>query len=158
MQSLRYGENPHQKSKLYQVNQPKLAAFDYVQLSGKALSFNNLVDTESAYSCVEQFVDPSCVIVKHANPCGVASAKNLEQSYDYAYKTDPTSAFGGIITFNKKVNFKLVTNIIKRQFVEVIAAPSFDKKSLDVLKKKPNIRILEIKQKIRMIKYTKQNY
>ena len=135
LESLRYGENPHQKSKLYQVNQPKLAAFNYVQLSGKALSFNNLVDTESAYSCVEQFVDPSCVIVKHANPCGVASAKNLEQSYNYAYKTDPTSAFGGIITFNRKVNSKLITNIIKRQFVEVIAAPSFDKKSLDVLKK-----------------------
>ena len=146
-ESLRYGENPHQKSKLYQVHNPNLAAFDYIQLSGKALSFNNLVDTESAYSCVEQFSDPSCVIVKHANPCGVASAKSLEQAYDYSYKTDPTSAFGGIITFNKKVNFKLISKIIKRQFVEVIAAPSFDNKSLDVLKKKPNIRILQIKQK-----------
>ena len=135
------------QSKLYQVHNPNLAAFDYIQLSGKALSFNNLVDTESAYSCVEQFSVPSCVIVKHANPCGVASAKSLEQAYDYAYKTDPTSAFGGIITFNKKVNFKLISKIIKRQFVEVIAAPSFDNKSLDVLKKKPNIRILQIKQK-----------
>ena len=134
------------KSKLYQVNQPKLAAFNYVQLSGKALSFNNLVDTESAYSCVEQFVDPSCVqlnMLIHVE----LPVKNLEQSYNYAYKTDPTSAFGGIITFNRKVNSKLITNIIKRQFVEVIAAPSFDKKSLDVLKKSPTYGFLKLNQK-----------
>ena len=103
LSELRYGENPHQKAKLYEITAPQLAKFDYVQLSGKALSFNNLVDTESAFSCVEQFNSPSCVIVKHANPCGVATAKTLEDAYKSAYKTDPTSAFGGIITFNKKI-------------------------------------------------------
>lgn len=147
LSELRYGENPHQKAKLYQVNTPMLTRFEYNQLSGKSLSFNNLVDTESAFSCVEQFKDPSCVIVKHANPCGVACTSKLDKAYDYAYKTDPTSAFGGIITFNKKVSSKLIEKIINRQFVEVIAAPSFDKKSLDVIKKKPNIRLLQIKLK-----------
>lgn len=147
LSELRYGENPHQKAKLYQVNTPMLTRFEYNQLSGKSLSFNNLVDTESAFSCVEQFKDPSCVIVKHANPCGVACTSKLDKAYDYAYKTDPTSAFGGIITFNKKVSSKLIEKIINRQFVEVIAAPSFDKKSLDVIKQKPNIRLLQIKLK-----------
>ena len=147
LDKLRYGENPHQKAKLYKISKPSLAAFDYNQLSGKALSFNNLVDTESAYSCVEQFSRPSCVIVKHANPCGAACADDLKQAYNYAYKTDPTSAFGGIIVFNKKPSSKLIKKIVEKQFVEVIAAPSFDKKILDVIKNKPNIRILEIKLK-----------
>lgn len=147
LDKLRYGENPHQKSKLYKVINPPLTEFDYNQLSGKALSFNNLVDTESAYSCVEQFSKPSCVIVKHANPCGAASASNLNQAYDYAYRTDPTSAFGGIIVFNKKLNSEVLKKIIKKQFVEVIAAPCFDKKCLEVIKEKPNIRLLEIKLK-----------
>ena len=142
---LRYGENPHQKAKLYNITKPNLTKFDYVQLSGKTLSFNNLVDTESAYACVEQFKSPSCVIVKHANPCGAASSKTLNNAYIQAYKTDPTSAFGGIITFNKKVDSKLVQKIINKQFVEVIAAPAFDKKSLEVIKKKPNVRLLQIK-------------
>ena len=102
LSKLRYGENPHQKAKLYEIINPHLTKFAYTQLSGKALSFNNLVDTESAFSCVEQFDMPSCVIVKHANPCGVASSSSLEASYNNAYKTDPTSAFGGIITFNKE--------------------------------------------------------
>ena len=147
LDKLRYGENPHQKSKLYKIINPPLTEFDYNQLSGKALSFNNLVDTESAYSCVEQFSKPSCVIVKHANPCGAASSNNLNQAYDHAYKTDPTSAFGGIIVFNKKLNSELLKKIIKRQFVEVIAAPYFDKKCLEIIKEKPNIRMLEIKLK-----------
>ncbi len=144
---LRYGENPHQKAKLYDVRKPNLASFNYKQLTGKELSFNNLVDTESAFSCVEQFSAPSCVIVKHANPCGAASGKDLLQAYKFAYLTDPTSAFGGIITFNKKVNHKLIKKIIDQQFVEVIAAPEFDNKVLDVLKVKPNIRALKIKLK-----------
>ena len=147
LEKLRYGENPHQKAKLYQVNEPNFESFDYQQLSGKKLSFNNLVDTESAFSCVEQFARPSCVIVKHANPCGAASSNNLEKAYDSAYKTDPTSAFGGIITFNKKVDSKLISKIIKRQFVEVIAAPSFDKRCLSIIQGKPNIRMLQIKIK-----------
>lgn len=144
---LRYGENPHQKAKLYSIDKPKLSKFDYKQLCGKELSFNNLVDTESAFSCVEQFLTPSCVIVKHANPCGAASGKTLIDAYDYAYKTDPTSAFGGIITFNKKVNHKLIKKIIEQQFVEVIAAPDFDNKVLEIIKGKPNIRLLKIKMK-----------
>jgi phosphoribosylaminoimidazolecarboxamide formyltransferase/IMP cyclohydrolase len=144
---LRYGENPHQKAKLYEITHPQLTKFEYEQLSGKALSFNNLVDTESAFSCIEQFDMPSCVIVKHANPCGAASSKSIEDAYKYAYKTDPTSAFGGIITFNKKINHQLISKILDKQFVEVIAAPGFDKKTLDVVQKKPNVRILKIKLK-----------
>ena len=147
LEELRYGENPHQKAKLYQVNSPELASFDYSQISGKKLSFNNLVDTESAFSCVEQFKDPTCVIVKHANPCGVASATSLEEAYKKAYKTDSTSAFGGIITFNKKVSSVLIKKILNKQFVEVIAAPAFDKNILDVIKSKPNVRLLQMKLK-----------
>ena len=147
LSKLRYGENPHQKAKLYEITNPQLTKFEYAQLSGKALSFNNLVDTESAFSCVEQFNMPSCVIVKHANPCGVASSKTVEDSYENAYKTDPTSAFGGIIAFNEKVNHKLIFKIISKQFVEVIAAPGFDKQTLDIIKKKPNVRLLKIKLK-----------
>ena len=144
---LRYGENPHQKAKLFEVSSPELAAFDYIQLSGKQISFNNLVDTESAYSCVEQFKEPSCVIVKHANPCGVASATSLNDAYKKAYKTDSTSAFGGIIAFNKKMSSSLIKKIINKQFVEVIAAPAFDNKAPEIIKVKPNVRLLKIKLK-----------
>ena len=144
---LRYGENPHQKAKLFEVSSPELAAFDYIQLSGKQMSFNNLVDTESAYSCVEQFKEPSCVIVKHANPCGVASGTSLDDAYKKAYKTDPTSAFGGIIAFNKKMSSSLIKKIINKQFVEVIAAPAFDNKASEIIKVKPNVRLLKIKLK-----------
>ena len=147
LEELRYGENPHQKAKLYEVTSPELSSFEFTQLCGKKISFNNLVDTESAYSCVEQFKDPTCVIVKHANPCGVASAKSIDEAYKKAYKTDPTSAFGGIIAFNKKMNSALIKNIINKQFVEVIAAPGFDSKALDVMKAKPNVRLLQIKLK-----------
>ena len=147
LSKLRYGENPHQEAKLYEVTNPQLTKFEYIQLSGKALSFNNLVDTESAFSCVEQFVKPSCVIVKHANPCGVASAGSLDDAYYKAYKTDPTSAFGGIVTFNKKINHQLVSKILRKQFVEVIAAPGFDKKTMDVIQEKPNVRLLKIRLK-----------
>ena len=147
LEELRYGENPHQKSKLYQISTPNLSRFDYSQLSGKKLSFNNLVDTESAFSCVEQFKDPSCVIVKHANPCGVSSATSLDEAYKQAYKTDPTSAFGGIISFNKKINHKLIKKILNKQFVEVIAAPAFDEMALDAIKNKPSIRLVRISLK-----------
>ena len=144
IEELRYGENPHQKANLYEVSAPKLTTFDYTQLSGKQISFNNLVDTESAYSCVEQFKEPTCVIVKHANPCGVASATALDGAYKQAYKTDPTSAFGGIIAFNRKVNGALINKIINKQFVEVIAAPAFDNKASEIIKAKPNVRLLQI--------------
>ena len=144
LEELRYGENPHQKAKLYEVRNPKLTTFDYSQISGKKISFNNLVDTESAFSCVEQFRIPTCVIVKHANPCGVASASSLEDAYKKAYKTDPTSAFGGIIAFNKKVSSMLIKKILNKQFVEVVVAPGFDNKILDAIKNKPNVRLIQI--------------
>ena len=141
---LRYGENPHQKAAIYNIKNSSISGFDYEQLAGKELSYNNLVDTESALSCVKQFKKPSCVIVKHANPCGVAETDKLSKSYDFAYKTDPTSAFGGIIAFNKKVDSKLVRKIISQQFVEVIAAPDFDRECINLMKIKPNIRLLRI--------------
>ena len=147
LEELRYGENPHQNAKLYEVSSPELAAFDYIQLSGKQISFNNLVDTESAYSCVEQFKEPTCVIVKHANPCGVATATSLDDAYKRAYKTDPTSAFGGIIAFNRKISSALIKKIINKQFVEVIVAPAFDNKASEVIKAKPNVRLLQINLK-----------
>jgi len=147
LEELRYGENPHQKAKLYGVITPILSSFNYSQLSGKKISFNNLVDIESAYSCVEQFKEPTCVIVKHANPCGVASAKSIDEAYKKAYKTDPTSAFGGIIAFNKKIDSVLIKKIINKQFVEVIAAPAFDNNASNVIKAKPNVRLIKIDHK-----------
>ena len=142
---LRYGENPHQKSALYDIRSPRLQGFNYEQLAGKELSYNNLVDAESAVACVRQFIKPSCVIVKHANPCGVAESDSLTKSYNYAYKTDPTSAFGGIIAFNRSLNSKLLKKIISQQFVEVILASGFDKECVKIIKSKPNIRLLLIK-------------
>ncbi len=149
---LRYGENPHQKAAIYDIKSPRMNGFDYKQLAGKELSYNNLVDTESALACVKQFNKPSCVIVKHANPCGVAESDSLLKSYSYAYKTDPVSAFGGIIAFNKKLSSKLLTKILSQQFVEVIVAPDFDKKCIDIIKSKPNIRLLRIENFARKAK------
>ena len=123
-----------------------MIGFDYKQLVGKELSYNNLVDAESALACVKQFDKPSCVIVKHANPCGVAESDNILKAYNYAYKTDPVSAFGGIIAFNKSLDSKLLKKIVSQQFVEVILAPGFDKKCIGILESKPNIRLLLIKK------------
>ena len=144
-QTLRYGENPHQKGKLYKIKNPKFSGFEYTQVSGKELSYNNIVDAESAYSCVQQFTNPACVIVKHANPCGVSENKLISKAYDYAYKTDPVSSFGGIIAFNKNLDDKLLKKIINRQFVEVIVAPKVSSKCVKIIKTKPNIRLLIIK-------------
>ena len=141
---LRYGENPHQNAAIYDIENYPSSGFDYKQLAGKELSYNNLVDTESAVSCVKQFKKAACVIVKHANPCGVAESEDLSKSYSLAYKTDPTSAFGGIIAFNKKLESGVVKKIISQQFVEVIAAPGFDKDCMAIIKLKPNIRFLKI--------------
>ena len=144
-QEMRYGENPHQKAAFYVEKNPKDASISSAQqLQGKALSYNNIADTDAAVECIKSFSEPACVIVKHANPCGVAETDKLSKSYDFAYKTDPTSAFGGIIAFNKKVDSKLVKKIISQQFVEVIAAPAFDKECIDIIKIKPNIRLLLI--------------
>ena len=144
-QILRYGENPHQKGKLYKIKSPKLSGFEFTQVSGKELSYNNIVDAESAYSCVQQFTSPACVIVKHTNPCGVAEHKIISKAYDYAYKTDPVSSFGGIIAFNKNLDDKLLKKIINRQFVEVIIAPKISTKCVKLMESKPNIRLLIIK-------------
>ena len=144
-QTLRYGENPHQKGKLYKIKNPKFSGFEYTQVSGKELSYNNIVDAESAYSCVQQFTNPACVIVKHANPCGVSENKLISKAYDFAYKTDPVSSFGGIIAFNKNLDDKLLKKIINRQFVEVIIAPKVSGKCVKIIKTKPNIRLLIVK-------------
>ena len=142
---LRYGENPHQKAKLYSIKSPNLSGFDFKQLSGKELSYNNLVDSESALLCVQQFRSPACVIVKHANPCGVSEREDISKAYSQAYQTDPISAFGGIIAFNKKLDHKLLKKILNQQFVEVIIAPSVSKECISLIKLKPNVRLLIIK-------------
>ncbi len=112
------------------------------QLQGKALSYNNIADTDAALECVKQFDAPACVIVKHANPCGVAVSDNIGKAYDRAFKTDPTSAFGGIIAFNRALDAATARSIIDRQFVEVIVAPAIDDDALSVLIEKKNVRVL----------------
>ena len=124
---LRYGENPHQDAAFYvdqRATAGSLAAARQIQ--GKALSYNNIADSDAALECVKQFVEPACVIVKHANPCGVAVARNIFDAYEKAFKTDPTSAFGGIIAFNRPLDAKTAQESIERQFVEVIVAPAVD--------------------------------
>ena len=113
-------------------------------LQGKELSFNNIADTDTAVECVRVFNEAACVIVKHANPCGVATAVSLADAYDRAYRTDPTSAFGGIIAFNRELDAETATAIAGRQFVEVIAAPSVSAAAAAVLAGKPNVRVLVI--------------
>tara|TARA_B100001029_G_C15057293_1_gene455408 strand:- start:322 stop:1878 length:1557 start_codon:yes stop_codon:yes gene_type:complete len=143
LNDLRYGENPHQEAALYDIAAPIYDNFNFEQLSGKDLSFNNIVDTESALACVRQFDKPACVIVKHANPCGVSESTDSLSAYNRAYKTDPISAFGGIIAFNKIVDAKVLKKILSQQFVEVIIAPGFKNLCLNLIKKKPNIRLLK---------------
>ncbi len=143
--TLRYGENPHQRGALY-IDDPAargiVATARFVQ--GKELSFNNLADADAALECVRAFDAPACVIVKHANPCGVAVAATIGEAYDRAYAVDPTSAFGGIIAFNRPLDAVTATEILKRQFVEVVLAPAVDADALPAFAKKPNVRVLEI--------------
>jgi phosphoribosylaminoimidazolecarboxamide formyltransferase / IMP cyclohydrolase len=142
---LRYGENPHQQGAFYRDLWPvpgTLATF--TQLQGKELSYNNLADADAAWECVRQFPAPACVIVKHANPCGVAEGADCMQAYDLAYATDPTSAFGGIIAFNVRLDAATTKTILDRQFVEVLIAPDYDDEALDYAKKKANVRVLRI--------------
>jgi len=142
---LRYGENPHQSAALYRdINPPEGSLANFEQLQGKELSYNNLADTDAALACVRQFEHAACVIVKHANPCGVAVAENLLTAYEKAYATDPTSAFGGIIAFNQVVDEKTIHTIIQRQFVEVIIAPDYSQVALQLVQQKPNIRVLRV--------------
>src|SRR5690606_5133412 len=114
------------------------------QLQGKELSYNNLGDADAAWECVRQFDAPACVIVKHANPCGVAVAANNADAYEAAYATDPTSAFGGIIAFNRKLDAVTAKTILDRQFVEVLIAPDYDDEALAYATKKANVRVLKI--------------
>ncbi|RFP62116.1 bifunctional phosphoribosylaminoimidazolecarboxamide formyltransferase/IMP cyclohydrolase PurH [Luteimonas weifangensis] len=142
---LRYGENPHQHGAFYRDLHPvpgTLATFR--QLQGKELSYNNLADADAAWECVRQFRRPACVIVKHANPCGVAEGMACADTYETAYATDPTSAFGGIIAFNSTLDAATAKTILDRQFVEVLIAPDYDDDALAYAKKKANVRVLRI--------------
>ena len=142
--NLRYGENPHQKASLFQnYNEREVSIVNSKTLQGKELSFNNIVDGDTALSCVINFEKPSCVIVKHANPCGVSSDNNLQDAYKNAYLTDSVSAFGGVIAFNSEVNEELMKSILDNQFVELIIAPLFSGDSLEYAKTKKNVRIIE---------------
>ncbi len=142
-QDLRYGENPHQAAAFYVDPRNEEASVSTAeQLQGKALSFNNIADTDAALECVKPFADPACVIVKHANPCGVAIGVDIAQAYDLAYATDPTSAFGGIIAFNRELDGKTARMIIERQFVEVIIAPTVSDEAREIVAAKPNVRLL----------------
>lgn len=143
-QDLRYGENPHQSAAFYVEENPlEVSVATATQLQGKELSYNNIADTDAALECVKSFVKPACVIVKHANPCGVAvSLDGISAAYDLAYATDPESAFGGIIAFNRELDSATATAIVERQFVEVIIAPTATEDALEVLSAKQNIRVL----------------
>jgi phosphoribosylaminoimidazolecarboxamide formyltransferase / IMP cyclohydrolase len=141
--TLRYGENPHQSAKILTfsgLQHRNIANADIIQ--GKELSYNNIVDADAAWECVREFTEPACVIVKHANPCGVAEAQSCYDAYDLAFKTDPTSAFGGIIAFNKPVDDQTAEEINARQFVEVVLAPSFSDGALAAFAQKKNMRVL----------------
>ena len=143
-QRLRYGENPHQDAAFYTDQRPAAGSLASAeQLQGKALSYNNIADSDAALECVKQFGEPACVIVKHANPCGVAVADNLLDAYDKAFKTDPTSAFGGIIAFNRPLDATTAAAIVERQFVEVIVAPEVASDALQAISAKKNVRVLE---------------
>ena len=142
-QKMRYGENPHQNAAFYIEHHVKEAGVATLrQIQGKELSFNNIADTDAALECVKQFDDPAVVIVKHANPCGVAVDENILQAYNRAFSTDPTSAFGGIIAVNKPLDMWAASQIIERQFVEVLIAPSVEEDAIEILKQKKAVRVL----------------
>ncbi|EKO3792047.1 bifunctional phosphoribosylaminoimidazolecarboxamide formyltransferase/IMP cyclohydrolase [Vibrio metschnikovii] len=142
-QDMRYGENSHQAAAFYVEAHPQEASVATArQIQGKALSYNNIADTDAALECVKEFAEPACVIVKHANPCGVALGSDILQAYQRAYQTDPTSAFGGIIAFNRELDADTATAIIERQFVEVIIAPSVSEQAAEIIAAKKNVRLL----------------
>ncbi|WP_218763273.1 bifunctional phosphoribosylaminoimidazolecarboxamide formyltransferase/IMP cyclohydrolase [Vibrio parahaemolyticus] len=143
-QDMRYGENSHQAAAFYVEANPQEASVSTArQIQGKALSYNNIADTDAALECVKEFNEPACVIVKHANPCGVALGKDILEAYNRAYQTDPTSAFGGIIAFNQELDAETASAIVERQFVEVIIAPSVSTEAIEVVAAKKNVRLLE---------------
>jgi phosphoribosylaminoimidazolecarboxamide formyltransferase/IMP cyclohydrolase len=142
---MRYGENPHQKAAFYvEKNISESSIATAKQLQGKALSYNNIADTDAALECVKQFDEgPACVIVKHANPCGVAYGNSLLDAYEKAFSTDTESAFGGIIAFNRELDAATAQAIVDKQFVEVIIAPKVTSDAVDVVTAKKNVRLLE---------------
>ena len=136
---LRYGENPHQDS--YLVHKNKESVFKF-QISGKKLSYNNIIDLDSGLNCLNEFKEPTSIIIKHTNPCGVASSSNIINAFRMSYKSDSKSAFGGIVLLNRYVNLKLA-NIIVKHFFEIIVAPGFDKEATKILKLKKNLILIE---------------
>ncbi|CAL1239181.1 bifunctional phosphoribosylaminoimidazolecarboxamide formyltransferase/IMP cyclohydrolase [Candidatus Methylocalor cossyra] len=144
-QILRYGENPHQRAAFYrEPGAPAGTVASARTMQGKALSYNNIADADTALECVKGFADrPTCVIVKHANPCGVAQGRTLTEAYERAYATDPTSAFGGIIAFNRELDGHTARTVVERQFVELILAPHIAPEARAALASKPNLRVLE---------------
>jgi phosphoribosylaminoimidazolecarboxamide formyltransferase/IMP cyclohydrolase len=144
LQDLRYGENPHQSAAFYRDDRPVAGALaNYRQVQGKELSFNNIADADAAWECVKSFTEPACVIIKHANPCGAAIAKSLLLAYQKALKTDPVSAFGGILAFNRALD-RATAEALGKQFAEVVIAPRVEPEARDVLAAKENLRVLEI--------------
>jgi phosphoribosylaminoimidazolecarboxamide formyltransferase/IMP cyclohydrolase len=144
LQDLRYGENPHQNAAFYRDAHPVAGGLTgYRQLQGKELSYNNIADADAAWECVKQFDQPACVIVKHANPCGVATAATPHDAYVKAFKTDPVSAFGGILAFNRPLD-RAAAQAIGQQFAEVIIAPRFEAGAVELLAPKANLRLLEV--------------
>ena len=144
VQNMRYGENPHQSAAFYTERYNSGASVvSAKQLQGKELSYNNVADSDAALECVKQFTVPACVIVKHANPCGVATGVGQLQAYEKAYATDPTSAFGGIIAFNRPLAADTAREIVSRQFVEVVIAPAIDAEALEIFAAKGNVRVLD---------------
>ncbi|MEO0369037.1 MAG: bifunctional phosphoribosylaminoimidazolecarboxamide formyltransferase/IMP cyclohydrolase, partial [Pseudomonadota bacterium] len=142
-QSMRYGENPHQAAAFYIEPNASIGISSAQQIQGKALSYNNIADTDAALECVKQYSDQAaCVIVKHANPCGVAVGESLLDAYNLAYATDPESAFGGIIAFNQELDEATAKKIISQQFVEVIIAPKVSSQAIEVVAQKDNVRLL----------------
>ena len=147
VQEMRYGENPHQCAAFYrEATQREVGISAAEQLQGKALSYNNVADTDAALECVKTFEDPACVIVKHANPCGVAAAEDLLTAYDLAFHTDTESAFGGIIAFNRELDGATAAAIVERQFVEVIIAPEMSQEAVAAVATKENVRLLRTGQ------------
>ena len=144
VQQMRYGENPHQHAAFYRERDvaPGLLA-GYTQLQGKELSYNNIADADAAWDCARSFDEPACVIIKHANPCGVAVGGSAAEAYAKAFKTDPTSAFGGIIAFNRAVD-ATAAQAVAKQFVEVVIAPAFDEAARGVFAAKQNVRLLTV--------------
>ena len=161
-QTMRYGENPHQSAAFYIESNPGEASISTAQqLQGKALSYNNIADTDAALECVKCFDEPACVIVKHANPCGVAVTDSILSAYEKAFKTDPTSSFGGIIAFNRELDAVTAKRIVEQQFTEVIIAPSISAEALAITGSKKNVRVLSCgqwpKQRLTGLDYKRVN-